>query len=121
MPPMPQRQQQPAQRCPACGGEPLRGAKKGEPTCPVCHGGMSDSPAGKQALAQQAKAGAAKVKQAMAQRQQAQRPGMRPGMAGPGAMGRPGMGAPARQGQPQGQFDPRAAMLLRDLAQRGGR
>jgi len=113
MPPMPQRQQQPAQRCPACGGEPLRGAKKGEPTCPVCHGGMSDSPAGKQALAQQAKAGAAKVKQAMAQRQ-GTRPGMRPGMAGPGAMGRPGMGAP------QPQIDPQmAAQLIARL--RGGR
>jgi hypothetical protein len=108
MPPMPQRQQQqPAQRCPACGGEPLRGAKKGEPVCPVCHGGMSDSPAGKHALAKQAKAGAANVKQAMAQRQQ----------AGGGARGmQPGMGVP--QGQPQ--VDPQAvAQFVARL--RGGR
>jgi uncharacterized Zn finger protein (UPF0148 family) len=114
MPPMPQRQQQPAQRCPACGGEPVRGAKKGEPTCPVCHGGMSDSPAGKQALAQQAKAGAAKFKQAMAQRQQ----------AGGGAQGmRPGIGAPVGQGGPQ-RIDPRALAMLAAVAQqqqRGGR
>lgn len=120
MPPMPQRQQHPAQRCPACGGEPLRGAKKGEPTCPVCHGGMSDSPAGKQALAQQAKAGAAKVKQAMAQRQQAgaQQQMQRRAIAGGGPQGmRPGMGAPG-QGQPQ--INPQVLAALADRL-RGGR
>ncbi len=119
----PNRQQQAAQRCPGCGGEPMRGSKKGSPTCAVCHGDMATSPAGKQAMSQASKAGAQKVRQAMQQRQQmAQREqAQRRMIAG---AGRPGMGVPgvAQQGWPQGQqIDPRAAMLLQALAQRGGR
>ena len=114
MPPQRMQQQQ-AQRCPACQGEPMRGSKKGSPTCAVCHGDMATSPLGKQAMAQASKAGAEKVKQAMQQRQQQRRV-----IAG---AGRPGMGVPGMpQGQQQGQqIDPRAAMLLQALAQRGGR
>jgi len=117
------RMQQQAQRCPACGGEPMRGSKKGSPTCAVCHGDMATSPLGKQAMAQASKAGAQKVKQAMAQRDQmAQREQMqRRAIAGGAAGMRPGMGGPGMpQGQGQPQVDPRmlAALIARS---RGGR
>lgn len=109
MAPMNQMQQRP--QCPACGGDPQRGRKKGEPACNVCKGGMSESPAGKQAMTMAARQGAMKVKQQMAQRQQMQarqqlaQRGMAQGM-------RPGMGP-----------DPRAAMVAQMIQQhlRGGR
>lgn len=115
--------------CPACGGDPQRGRKKGEPACGVCHGGMAESPLGKQAMAQAAKAGTQKVKQAVAQRQQmaarqqmqqrAIAGGARPGMgpqAGP-PQGAP-MGGPGGAGRPQ--VDPRMLALLA-ARMRGGR
>ena len=111
MPPMMQRPQQQRPQCPACGGEPMRGSKKGSPTCPVCHGDMSTSPAGKQAMAQQAKMGAAKVQQAMQQRQRAMPQGARPGM-GP-------QGAPMGGARPQ--IDPRQLLaMLAARQQQGG-
>ena len=122
MPPMPQRPSQPsqvAQQCPACGGDPTRGRKKGEPACKVCAGGMSDSPLGKQAMEQASKAGAAKIRQAAQQRQEtaAREQMQRRAIAGGGAQGmRPGMEAPQRQPK----IDPRVLEQLIARA-RGGR
>ncbi len=121
MPPQNPRMQQQEQKCPACGGVPMRGAKKGEPVCKVCSGGMSDSPLGKQAMQAAAQQGAQKVRQAMQQRQQmAQREQMQRRMiAGAGRPG-VGMGAPgaAQQGQPQVNPQVLAALAAR---LRGGR
>jgi hypothetical protein len=119
MPPMSQRpQQQSAQMCPSCKGDPARGRKKGEPACPICHGGMSDSPLGKQAMDQAGKVSAAKFKQAVQQRQQAgaQQQMQRRAFTGGGPQGmQPGMAVP--QGQPR--IDPQLAQLAARL--RGGR
>jgi hypothetical protein len=104
----------------------MRGSKKNSPTCAVCHGDMATSPAGKQAMSQASKMGAAKVKAAMQQRGGGQ--GMRPGMGGPMPQGaRPGMQGSMGPGAPQGQprIDPRLLQMLAAAAQQqrgaGGR
>ena len=120
MPPQPSRQQPTQQMCPVCGGPPLRGSKKGEPVCPACHSGLSDSPLGKRAMAQAAQQRAEQVKQAVSQRRGQQQAiirggqGMRPGVPGvPQGQGQP------PQGQPQ--VDPRLIQMLAARLQQGGR